>query len=170
MYRLPEALRPRLAKPLGRLYGAADIRKPAFAEAIRRLPLVASVGDRVTETLWDLGRVPDVQVVDGRENRVDRRPPGTPFSRLIRARNPPGTITADAIDAIGEAFKGRKPARVYVEGEEDLLAIPVVLMAPLSAGVLYGQPGAGIVLIRVTAAAKARNRALLNRMKSANRR
>ncbi len=164
MYRLPEEMRLRLAKPLGRLFVAAELSKPAFEKVVNDLTAIASVGDRVTETLWTLGRAPDVQVVDGRENRMERKPPDVPYLRMVRAKNPSGTITQDAIDAIREAFGGRKPARVLVDGEEDLLAIPTVVLAPVSTGVFYGQPGVGIVMVKVTEASKTRNRALLVRM------
>lgn len=129
--------------------------------------MIVSVGDRVTETLGKLGRVPDVQIVDSRENRREREPPDVPHARSIRVRNPPATITDDAIRGIEEAFRGKKPARVLVDGEEDLLAIPAVVFAPISAIVLYGQPGVGIVIVRVSAASRARNRALLAEMAGA---
>jgi hypothetical protein len=157
-------MRPKLAKPLGKLFDAGEVARSSFAKEVGASPVVVSVGDRVTETLGRMGRVPDVQIVDAKENRVKRRPPDVPYSRSIRVRNPPGTITGDAIEAIRKAFSGKKPCRVLVEGEEDLLVIPAVILAPTSATVLYGQPGVGIVAVRVTAAAKARNRALLARM------
>jgi hypothetical protein len=166
MYRLPEEMRPRLARPLGRLFDSAELRKPTFGKVVREIPVIAAVGDRVTETLWRLGRAPEVQIVDGRENRMERKPPEVPYARMIRVKNPPGAITQDAINAIREAFNGSKPTRVLVDGEEDLLAIPAVILAPLLAGVLYGQPGVGIVVIRVTVASKIRNRAILTKMKA----
>jgi hypothetical protein len=153
-----------LAKPLGKLFEANEIAGGSFAKEVDASPFVVSVGDRVTETLGRMGRIPDVQVVDAKENRVERRPPDVPHSRSISVRNPPGTITEGAIEAIRKAFSGKKPARVMVEGEEDLLVIPAVILAPASATVLYGQPGVGIVVVRATAAAKARHRALLARM------
>jgi hypothetical protein len=135
-----------------------------FARAVDQSSVVVTVGDRVTETLGMMGRVPDVQIVDGRENRVKRRPPDVPSSRTIHVRNPPATITKAAIRGIREAFRVKEPVRVLVSGEEDLLAIPAIVLAPMSAGIFYGQPGVGIVLVRVTRAAKARNRALMARM------
>jgi hypothetical protein len=170
MYKLPEEMRPELAKPLGRLYKASELDGSALIKSLFHFSTVASVGDKVTEILWNLGRVPEVQVVDGRENRRKRAPPVVPYTRLIRTCNPPGTITKSAINAIEEAFRGEKPVRVLVEGEEDLLAIPVVLAAPMSAGVIYGQPGAGIVLVRVTPVTKARNKALLAKMNASDSR
>jgi len=123
--------------------------------------MVVTVGDRVTETLGARGRIPDIQVVDSVENRKARLPPDIPYARVLSVGNPAGTITEDAINGIREAFRGRKPVRVVVTGEEDLLAIPVIALAPISALVFYGQPGEGIVVVRADAEAKSRNRAFL---------
>lgn len=163
-YRLPEHLRSGLAKPMGRLFRREEIESGEFAAALRESAMVVSVGDRVTETLAQLGRSPDVQIVDSRENRKDREPPNAAHDELIRVRNPAGYITTDAIEAIRKAFQGRKPARVLVDGEEDLLAIPAIALAPVSADVFYGQPGEGIVMVRASAEAKARSRELLKEM------
>ena len=43
---------------------------------------------------------------------------------------------------------------VEVKGEEDLLGFPAVLFMPLGSLVLYGQPQEGVVMIKVTEAAK----------------
>jgi len=45
--------------------------------------------------------------------------------------------------------------------EEDLLAIPVIALAPVSAIIFYGQPGEGIVVVKSDADSKSRNRELL---------
>jgi len=163
-YRLPKGLRPRLAKPMGRLYSPNELSSEEFRDTVLRAPMVITVGDRVTETIGNLGRVPDVQVIDGRENRIDRELPDVPFSRLVSVSNPAGTITQKAIDGIREAFEGMKPVRVLVNGEEDLLAIPVIAISPLSAQVFYGQPGEGIVVVGVGADTKSRNREILAEM------
>ncbi len=113
-----------------------------------------SVGDRVTESLQELGRTPDVQVIDETERRVRRQPPEVPYLTLLRARNPAGTITFEAIAAIRSALEGRKPARVLIEGEEDLLAIPVMEAAPAESSLYYGQPGEGVVRVVVDGRAK----------------
>jgi len=161
VYRLPETLRAKLAKPMGRLYSAAEVGGSEFSSTITAAPMVVTVGDRVTETVGALGRVPDVQVVDSKENRRERLPPDVAYSRKISVRNPPGAITEEAIGVIRDAFRGPKPVRVAVEGEEDLLAIPVIALAPISALVVYGQPGEGVVTVRADAESKSRNRAVL---------
>lgn len=164
-YPLPEKLRSRLAKPLGVLYRMTPVDSESFATTVEKARMVITVGDRVTETVARLGRVPDVQIVDGKENRKKRTPPKVAHLSLAKVKNPAGTITLEAMDGIREAFRGKKPARVLVEGEEDLLAIPAVIFAPLGAAVYYGQPGEGIVMLRVDEALKARNRALLKSMR-----
>jgi GTP-dependent dephospho-CoA kinase len=154
-------MRPKLAKPIGRLFTPETMKSPAFERLVREAPMVITVGDRVTEMLGKLGRPPDVQVVDGKENRILRKPPDVPFARLIEVENAPGTLTTDAINGLRAAFDGKKPVRVMVHGEEDLLAIPVISLAPVSAIVFYGQPGEGMVAVKSDARSKSRNRAIL---------
>jgi len=163
-YKLPQELRARLAKPLGRLYTGDEAKEETFAEVVRRASMIVTVGDKVTETVYSLGRIPDIQVVDGLERRMERLPPEVPYSRLIEVRNPAGVLTKEAIRGVRAAFRGKRPARVLVQGEEDLVAIPVIAMAPSSAVVFYGQPGEGIVAVKADARAKGRNRAILKKM------
>lgn len=163
-YKLPERLRSRLAKPLGRFFTAEQVRGTAFAKLVAGSEMVVTVGDKVTETVFGLGRTPDVQVVDGMERRMKREPPDVPYVTLIRVRNPAGVLTKEAIVGVRTAFKGKKPARVLVDGEEDLVAIPVIAVAPAAAVVFYGQPGEGIVAVKAVASTKARNRAILAEM------
>ena len=147
-YRLPEELRPELARPLGRLFGPSEIEGPQLRESLSAASFVVTVGDRVTETIGKLGRTPDLQIVDSMENRRSRRPPEVPYAESYSLKNPAGTVTLDAIAVIGNALRGRKPARLLVDGEEDLLAMPAIILAPVQASIYYGQPGEGIVLVR----------------------
>ena len=43
---------------------------------------------------------------------------------------------------------------IVVDGEEDLLALPSILFAPINTHVLYGQPNAGLVIVSVTESLK----------------
>jgi GTP-dependent dephospho-CoA kinase len=160
-FKLPDELRTKLAKPMGRLFTKAEIDGGEFGAAVRATKFIVSVGDRVTETLAEMSRPPDVQIVDSKENRKSRRPPKADHSELIRVKNPAGYITIEAINGIKRAFFGKLPSRVLVDGEEDLLAIPAIVLAPISSGIFYGQPGEGIVMVLASREAKARNRELL---------
>jgi uncharacterized protein (UPF0218 family) len=163
-YTLPKQLRTRLASPLGAVYSGEEVGGADFERLVRSAPIIVTVGDRVTDTLGTMGRTPDVQVVDGFERRMLREVPAVPYARLIKVRNPAGTLTADAIDGMRKAFLGKKPVRVQVEGEEDLMAMLAIAMAPVSAFVFYGQPGVGVVAVKADAMAKSRNRAILAKM------
>jgi len=163
-YPLPEELRTRLAAPLGTVYTAEEAKGPSFERLVRSAPMAVTVGDRVTDTLGAMERTPDVQVVDGVERRVMRAVPTIPYARLIKVKNPAGMLTEDAIAGMKEAFLGKKPVRVLVEGEEDLMAMLAIAMAPVSAVVFYGQPGVGVVAVKANAIAKSRNRAILAKM------
>ena len=83
VFRLPEELRPKLAKPLGRLFTRAEVNGAEFGELVRGAPMVITVGDRVTDTLERAGRTPDVLVVDGVERRGRRDLPKVPYARLV---------------------------------------------------------------------------------------
>jgi len=163
-YRLPEELRIRLSAPMGTVYPAEETRGQDFERLVRNSPMTITVGDRVTDTLGAMRRTPDVQVVDGVERRITRAVPTVPYARLIKVKNPAGTLTEEAIAGMKNAFLGKKPVRVQVEGEEDLMAVLAIAMAPVSSVVFYGQPGVGVVAVKANAVAKSRSRAILAQM------
>ena len=155
--RLPEAERSSLQRPFGEVF--PNIR--ALLPRIRGRTVYA-VGDVVTYNLLRAGVVPRIAIIDGHTMRAPcTRIPDIPLRR-ITARNPPGTISDDLVRAIREALAS-PPALIFVEGEEDLAVLPLVLAAPEGAVVLYGQPGEGVVLRKVNWEAKALAAAFVNR-------
>ncbi len=82
----------------------------------------------------------------------------------MRVTNPAATITPDAWQAVSEAFKLEERVRVEVRGEEDLLALVCIALAPESAAVLYGMPSQGVVVVRADQAAKSKVLDILRRM------
>src|SRR2546426_11121958 len=97
-YRLPSSLRQRLAKPIGKLFKDEETKGRAFRSELEKASFVITVGDRVTERIAELGRIPEVQVVDGRERRGERRMPEVHYRRLIRVMNYVGTETNEEIE------------------------------------------------------------------------
>ena len=73
-------------------------------------------------------------------------------------------IRRDAWSVISEAFKSRERVRLEVRGEEDLLALVCIALAPEGAVVAYGQPDEGAVIVRVDRGAKGRVHDILRRM------
>jgi len=168
MLSLPPDLRGAFKEPFGPVYTDATA---LLSDAGR--PVIA-VGDVVTYHLRAAGHRPAVAVIDGRTERepVDdevRAALSTPERRRDVA-NDPGTLGAPLLSALGDALAGvgadadADPLTIVVDGEEDLAALPAVLAAPAGATVVYGQPGAGMVRVAVTAGSKAEMRSLLERM------
>jgi uncharacterized protein (UPF0218 family) len=149
------------------LFPAERLVSKDFLDTLNASRMLITVGDRVTEFAHQLGRTPDVQVVDGVERRRTRVAPDVPYSRQLKARNPAGALTSEAIVAVRKAVRGKKPVRVLIEGEEDLLAIPAAEAAPLGSILHYGQPGIGVVVVAVDERVKLSARRILASMKDA---
>ncbi len=106
---------------------------------------IITVGDVTTKRSLELGLCPKLAIFDGLTRRS--LPVQIRARRVIKVRNPRGRICLEAVEGIKRALnEGRW---VKVEGEEDLLAIPALLLAPEGHYLLYGQPGAGVVLLEV---------------------
>jgi len=148
MLRLPEAHRDLFKSPFGTLYGC-------IGELLPRLEgrAVYAVGDVVTHNLVDSGLVPDIAIIDGYTMRSPCTRSPLLQARRLTAKNPPGTITDELTEAIDDLLRN-PPGVIFVDGEEDLAVIPLVLAAPNGAAILYGQPGEGVVLRIVDDAAK----------------
>ncbi len=161
--KLPESLRENLKWPLGPLVQGADV-LPALGLASP----VVTVGDFCTLDLIARGRTPDVCLVDFKTKRQEDPELRDAFARIqarvVRLRNPPATITSEAWRLLSEAFKSEERVRVEVQGEEDLLALVCIALAPETAAVLYGMPGQGVVVVRADRTAKSRVLDLLKRM------
>ncbi|MBP9781312.1 pantetheine-phosphate adenylyltransferase [Candidatus Woesebacteria bacterium] len=64
-------------------------------------------------------------------------------------QNPAGSITTELAQSIQTLLRSdlTKPKYLFVQGEEDLAAIPAILLAPLGSVLYYGQPKIGLVEI-----------------------
>ncbi|MEM2941270.1 MAG: GTP-dependent dephospho-CoA kinase family protein [Thermoproteota archaeon] len=116
---------------------------------------LVSVGDIVSEKLLDLGFNPSLCVVDGKTMRtifpgVKRFKHGRKLFTLV---NPPGTVSEESWRVFKEALASA-PSTILVEGEEDLLTIVAVKTVSKGSLVLYGQPGEGVVVVKVDESSK----------------
>jgi GTP-dependent dephospho-CoA kinase len=78
--------------------------------------------------------------------------------------NPAGMISREAVQVLQSALETPSPVMVIVEGEEDMLALPLFTMAPKGSAVLYGQPLEGIVLVNITEEKQNQAKDLMNRI------
>ncbi len=126
---------------------------------------IFSVGDTVSRNLHAYGILPLLAITDDKSMRKKLKPKIFSGKKLVRIKNPQGTITEEAIQAIRNAVEGNEETQILVEGEEDMLTLIAVLYAPENAVVLYGQPKKGIVMVKITAEKKAEAQKILNAMK-----
>lgn len=151
-YRLNERVGTRLKHPLGSLIiGSPERTMVVLGEAIKRErpTKLCVVGDSITLRTIEHGIRADLYVVD---NKIMRKPVGTPLPngiKVFKASNPPGTITSEAWEVLEKIADRDERLGVVVDGEEDLLTLPVIKFAPIGSFVVYGQPYVGIVLVRV---------------------
>ena len=161
---LPEDLRDKLKKPLGILLKDSDVTKENLLKNISTYSFVISVGDATTEKLIKHGIIPSLQIVDGVEKRVKRNLPRGDVNTILNCNNPPAEITTESFKIIKRAFQSTTPVRIIVDGEEDLLVLPVVVLAPENSVVLYGQPNEGVVIVSINNEIKIKAQSLLDSM------
>lgn len=150
--KIPESVRARLKKPLGRL-------QKDFS-GIRRLSQghrIISIGDVCTLGLLAMGIRPHLAVFD---HRFMRRPLDSGMVRVLgmhfrkpkRYRNPAGTLSGKIADDAGMLMS--RGGAVLIDGEEDLTALAFIRKAGKKDVIIYGQPHEGLVIVRPDAKIK----------------
>jgi len=168
-YTLTPELRTKLKDPFGNLIeGSPSETMVRVKEQIEKEnpSKIISVGDIVSRNLHKYNINPQLTIIDNTSLRVPISPKEPAVEKTVYVNNPPGTITVEAIFAIKQALERKKHTHIVIEGEEDLLALVVVLYAPENAFVIYGQPYSGIVIVKVTFQKKAQAQESLNAMKA----
>lgn len=174
--KLPLELKPMLRKPIGWLI---KLTAPITNLIKKEKPvMLITVGDIIALRLLKDNYSPDVSIIDYRS----RRQPILNYPRESVTQNPcesalpnprksvinkAGTINHLAVKAINTAIrdylKDNKKRTVVIDGEEDLLALPAILLAPLNSLVIYGQLDQGVVFVKVTEAEKKRIKSIIAR-------
>ena len=126
-------------------------------------PKVTTVGDVVSRETLATGIQVNLRIVDQMTLRKSISPVEIKAEQTYRVRNPAGVITRQAWDAIREALQHRE-AVIFVDGEEDLLAIPAILESPDNAFIVYGQPSQGLVVVTASPVTKHEVREMMDRM------
>ncbi len=168
-YSLPQDLRQELRVPIGKVYRRiADL-----LEVFEKSPLIVSIGDIVSVGLFECGHQSDVSVFDFKTKREkitekDREVLLKLSENIELVNNMPANIERRAVGALKRAIekyqKNHEKQAILIEGEEDLLTIPAILLSPLESIVVYGLRDKGIVAVRVTEKKKKEVRYLLNKM------
>lgn len=140
---IPKTLRELLHKPFGQLL--PDKIPASFLIKANR---IVAVGDATTKRLHNMGVRPIVSVVDF---QIERQKVYDNLSEIgftgnetvVMIKNPPGELKPAVWNKLLETiqqFATHKESVVIVDGEEDLLVIPLILTLPLGFLLFYGQP------------------------------
>jgi len=91
--------------------------------------------------------------------------------KIAKIKNPAGLIQAKAIELIKDTLRSNMKTMILVDGEEDLLVLPIILNSNPNTFVIYGQPPvtdlessipAGLVILAVTASTQTQVENLLD--------
>ena len=163
--KLPDSLRDQLKIPLGILLPIGQDNKRNIQKYLSDDSFIITVGDRTTEKMIDFDLIPSLQIIDGLEKRIKRDIIKLGNAFELKIDNPAAEITLESIEIIKKAFTMNSPIRLTVNGEEDLLVLPVCIHAPENSVILYGQPNKGLVLVQITTEIRNKAQALLDLMK-----
>ena len=121
------------------LFGAETEIKEKLQKIIEKnkYSAVITVGDYCSHHLPS-----DIKIFD---KRVRREAFDQKHRCSLNVKNPAGTIQKESWGAVREAIA--KTANLCVDGEEDLLVIPAVILAKPKTLVIYGYPEKGICLL-----------------------
>lgn len=151
---LPQSLRPRLQRPFAAVVNRIDPPKHGCI----------AVGDIAALSLLKKNIQPNLAIVDLKTRRQsifpNLRSAGLPPG--LTAKNPPGMITKNAAKKLLDCLSQNQPT-LLIDGEEDLLVLPAVLLAPFLTTIYYGQPDQGLVKIVVGENTKAKALKFLRR-------
>ncbi len=164
--RLKFSDRTTLQTPKGEVFHVNDgPPEKRVAERIRseKDTLVIAVGDVTCATLEKQGVIPKVRIVDGitKRGEYEHHFAG---ERVYHVYNPPAVLYPEVWSTISTAIKNEKNSLIVVDGEEDLMGFPAVLLAPEGSVMIYGQPDVGIVWVPVTNENRILARKLLENM------
>ena len=163
---LPENLRSKLKKPIGKLVDEKEL-----ISILKKEKYIVSIGDKVTYTLLKHGIKPVFCVVDYHTRRgkcseevINKIKNFGKKNVLIK--NSKGTITDELINNVKEGFKNLKPGylRIEIEGEEDLASLPAILYAPSVVTIIYGLPDKGVLVVKPNKENKEKSKEVLDKM------
>lgn len=154
LFRLTDHLRVVLKDPLGELVPNEERTRSNLDDLVSS-PLVL-VGDVTASVMTKMGYDASLILVDNHTKRGKEIPTLTVKpSRILEVKNPAGMIGGELFESLEEAVRSivtedlEGPIMIEVDGEEDLSTLVAIKLMPNGSTVVYGQPDAGLVVVRV---------------------
>jgi cytidyltransferase-like protein len=160
---LPKNVRNMLKKPFGEVtaYEYIDFTGISMNEVI-------TVGDVTTSIFLKNKKFPKIAIIDFFVERNRKYSSFTELGfkgseKIYYSANPAGQLTPSLFLALQQIFsENRENSILFIDGEEDLSVLTALLYAPLNFHIFYGQPGEGLVHIRVTEDIKEKAREIIS--------
>jgi GTP-dependent dephospho-CoA kinase len=161
-----------LKKPFGELIKQEEISRQKIYSLVKDSKALITVGDATTEKIISFDLTPDLSIIDCVERRIRRTESkilelktffltSTQFKQY-QCKNPKGTITKEAYITIKKILMEEEKAIIFIDGEEDMLALAVFALAPIDSVVFYGQPLEGLVSVKINKKIKKKSINLLD--------
>ncbi|MCX8166276.1 MAG: DUF359 domain-containing protein [Candidatus Micrarchaeota archaeon] len=152
-FKLPDYLRDKLREPFGTVIKSDDVVK----EQLNGRDIIA-VGDSTILKLIDLGFNCSMVVFDFKTMRKEldeksKEMLNNKFKNQFVFENPPGMLNKSLIKFLINQFHDKKtisnyePIVIRIIGEEDLVALPIMVLMQEHQLLCYGQPNEGIVVV-----------------------
>lgn len=142
-------MRAELSKPLGLLLtGSPDENIKQIVKLMKDNPppKIVAIGDFVLSCFLTFGVTPNLGIYDKKTKRSSF---DLNLSPTVIISNPAGHLSDEAISIIKNLLNSKENHIIYVEGEEDLLALPAILYSPNNSFIVYGIPDKGMALVIV---------------------
>lgn len=160
LFTAPQLIREELRDPIGEVFAGSEADLQIAAQhtvnmlKTMQATMVITVGDIVTYSLQKEGFEPHISFIDNRSRRKDlENITHSAIHSHGSYKNEAGTIQSSIVqkyaEIVPDVAKTKDHHQIIVDGEEDLLGLAAIMLAPLESVVLYGQFGQGIVLVRI---------------------
>ncbi len=145
-----------LKEPFGLLIEEDGVNRERILLYIEESIKIVTVGDTTTDKLLNFGFIPNLSIIDNKEKRILKDTPiEYDVEKKIYCENKPGEISEQVIDIIKE---------IIIDGEEDLLALPLFMLSPNNWTIFYGQPNVGLVVVEIDEALREKAKSIFNKV------
>ena len=158
-----------LKEPFGILIKEDKVNKEILFPFISKSTKIVTVGDTTTEKLLKFGYIPNLSVIDNKEKRIlKNKNMEFDVDKKFYFNNRPGEINGDVLDLIKKiTVMDFNRIQIIIDGEEDLLALPLFIHSPNNWAVFYGQPNEGLVIVEVNNITRKKAESIFNKVFSA---
>lgn len=120
---------------------------------VKKENFTAIVGDTTLKQALNDNSQFDLAVIDGKEQRKQINLAINKSEIKYSAINSAGQISTQMLQKLKEVVS-TKQKYLFIDGEEDLATVALVLQLPLGSTIYYGQPGKGMVKVKVSSELK----------------